>query len=106
MNDGSENLKAAAFSYWQQGQRIVPLKGKTPLVKWEKWQKEEQPIQEFESLPLDHADAFAVICGVKLNNKFCVGVLDLDVEKAGVPFSEGVLLKQGEVAEKHASHSA
>jgi len=95
--NSAEVLKAAALNYWRKGHRIVPLKEKTPLVKWKKWQREEQSIQEFEELPWEKTDGFAIICGVKLNNKYYVGVLDLDVEKAGVPFSEEVLQKQQEV---------
>lgn len=94
-----ETMKAAAFNYWQRGCRIVPLIGKSPLVKWEKWQSEPQSLQEFESLPWKKADAFAIICGVKLSNKFYVGVLDLDLEKAGAPFSDETLRKQQEVVD-------
>jgi hypothetical protein len=92
-----EELKGAAFDYWQRGCRIVSLIGKSPLTKWERWQKEEQTLQKFEELPWDRANAFAVICGVRLNNDFYVGVLDLDVEKAGKPLPQEVLEKQGKV---------
>jgi len=91
-------LKGAALDYWQKGCRIVPLIDKSPLVRWEKWQSEDQNLQEFEDLPWDRANAFAVICGVRLNNDFYVGVLDFDVEKAGKPLPNEVLKKQGGVA--------
>jgi len=97
----SNSLKDAAFEYWQLGHRIVPIiieAEKMPLVEWRRWQNEEQTLQDFEDLPWDRVNAFAVICGVRLNNNFCVGVLDLDVEKAGKPLPQEVLEKQGEVA--------
>jgi len=97
----SNSLKDAAFEYWQLGHRIVPIiieAEKIPLVEWRRWQNEEQTLQDFEDLPWDRANASAVICGVRLNNDFCVGVLDLDVEKAGKPLPQEVLEKQGEVA--------
>jgi len=62
----NQTNKETAFYYWQQGHRIVPVEGKKPLVKWEKWQKEPQSLQEFEELPWLQTDGFAIICGVKL----------------------------------------
>jgi len=92
-------LKHAAFELWQIGHRIVPLKGKTPLVAWQRWQSEPQSLQDFESLPLGQADGFGIICGVQLNNGYYVGALDCDLEKGGKPLSEDVLKKQTEVLE-------
>jgi len=40
-------LKHAAFDLWQSGHRIVPLKGKIPLVAWQRWQSEPQSPQDF-----------------------------------------------------------
>jgi len=92
-------LKHAAFELWQTGHRIVPLKGKTPLVAWQRWQSEPQSPQDFESLPWGQADGFGIICGVQLNNGYYVGALDCDLEKGGKPLSEDVLKKQTEVLE-------
>jgi len=92
-----DEVKTEAFNYWQRGHRIVALKEKTPLVKWQKWEKEPQSLQDFENLPWDKADGFAIICGVKPSNNFYVGVLDLDLEKGGVAFSEETLEKQTEI---------
>ncbi|MGF3573668.1 MAG: phage/plasmid primase, P4 family [Candidatus Bathyarchaeia archaeon] len=92
-----ETLKDVAFKYFLQGHRIVPFLGKAPLVNWGKWQTEPQTREEFDGLPWGKADGFAIVCGIKLNNDFYVGVLDLDVEKANVPLSEETLQKQKKV---------
>jgi len=96
-------VKDTAYKYWKQGHAVVTFKvteqGKKPLVEWKRWITNNQTEEEFNSQPWDRANAFGIVCGRKLNIKFYIGVLDFDVEKAGVPFSEGVLFKQGEVAE-------
>ena len=92
------SLKSVAFDYWQKGSRIVPLIDKSALVKWERWQEQRQTIQDFENMPWDRANAFAIVCNVKLSNDLYFGILDLDIEKAGRLLPQEVLEKQGEVA--------
>jgi hypothetical protein len=93
----SNSLKGVAFEYWKLGHRIVPLKGKTPIVEWRRWQTEAQTLQDFEQLPWEKADGFAIICGIKLNNGYYIGALDVDVDKGGEPLSEDVLENQDRV---------
>jgi len=95
-----DNLKHVAFEYWQLGHRIVPIviaAEKAPLVEWKHWQNEEQSLQDFEVLPWEQANGFAIVCGVKLNNGFYAGALDFDVEKSGEPLGEDVLKKQADL---------
>jgi len=94
-----DDLKGLAFEYWQSGHRIVPLKAKTPLVEWQCWQNEPQSLQDFEALPWEQANSFAIVCGIKLNNGFYVAALDFDIEKSGEPLGEDALKTQAEVME-------
>jgi len=74
-------LKAEAYRYWLQGLNIVPIilanSEKKPLVKWN---VERQTEQEFNALPWDKANAFAVVCGTQLKNGLFFGVVDQDVK--------------------------
>ncbi|MGB9672159.1 MAG: bifunctional DNA primase/polymerase [Candidatus Norongarragalinales archaeon] len=74
------DLKAAAKEYWLEGCNIVLLKGKEPLHKWQKWQTERQSEIDFEALPWQEADGFAIICGQQLHNGLFVGAIDFDVK--------------------------
>jgi predicted transcriptional regulator len=76
----AEALKAAAREYWLEGCNIVLLKGKEPLHKWSRWQHERQNELDFEALPWQEADGFAIICGQQLNNGLYVGPIDFDVK--------------------------
>lgn len=76
-------MRSAAQGYWDEGFNIVPFslsKEKSPLVEWKKWNTERQTKEEFESLPWDKANGFAVICGARLNNSLFFGVIDQDVK--------------------------
>ena len=83
------NLVDSAKEYWGQGVSVVPLKGKQPLVEWARWQTKMQTKEEFETLPWDRADGFAVICGTKTRDGLYVGALDFDVKN----LSEDVVAK-------------
>lgn len=75
-------LKEVAKQYYEQGNNIVVLNSKKePLVKWTKWGKKHQTLEEFEKLPWSNAEAYAIICGRKLKNGFYVGAIDVDRKK-------------------------
>jgi hypothetical protein len=77
-------LKLAAFDYWNLGLNIIPIllieKEKRPLVEWQKWNVERQTEQEFNALPWEKANAYAVVCGIRLKNGLFLGVIDQDVK--------------------------
>jgi len=83
------DLKAVAYSYWQQGFTVVPIVfvkenggvKKQPLVEWKKWESQNQTIEEFEALPWDRAEGFAVLCGKPNKEGLSLGVIDFDVKK-------------------------
>jgi hypothetical protein len=74
-------LKAAALSYYEIGSNVITIGlDKKPLCTWEKWITERQTPEEFNVLPWNRANAFAVICGTKLNNGLFLVVIDYDVK--------------------------
>jgi hypothetical protein len=83
------DLKAAAFEWWQKGFVVVPMVfkedngdiRKQPLIEWKKWENEPQSLQDFEGLPWDRAEGFAVLCGRSNKEGLSVGVVDFDVKK-------------------------
>jgi hypothetical protein len=74
------SLKDAAYEYWKLGCNIVVLKDKRPLVSWQRWIDERQTEEEFNSLPWDQANQFAVICGTQLNGELFLCAIDFDVK--------------------------
>jgi ribosomal protein S27AE len=90
------DLKAIAYEWWTLGVPVVSLEGKRPLVEWAKWQTQQQTREEFEGLPWERADGFAIICGAKTKDGFYVGALDFDVKN----LPEEVIAK-GREALKH-----
>ncbi|MEM3628640.1 MAG: bifunctional DNA primase/polymerase [Candidatus Bathyarchaeia archaeon] len=76
----TEELKAAAKKYWSQGLNIVVLSGKKPLHDWTRWQTEKQNEKDFQNLPWEEADGFALICGQQTANGLYLGVIDFDVK--------------------------
>jgi hypothetical protein len=74
------NLKEAANIYWSIGIPVVPLEGKKPLVEWAKWQTQPQNREDFEGLPWERADGFAILCGTKTLEGLYVGAIDYDVK--------------------------
>jgi len=58
-------LKSVAYGYWRQGLNIVLVKGKKPLSEWKQWQTRRQTEADFEALPWDEADGFALIGRLK-----------------------------------------
>jgi len=89
-------MRDTAKEYWLQGCNIILLSGKQPLQKWERWQTQSQTVEEFDGLPWDKADAFAIVCGLKLSNGLYIGAIDLDVKK--VPEET---IERGREFEKH-----
>ncbi|MGC8896173.1 MAG: bifunctional DNA primase/polymerase [Candidatus Bathyarchaeia archaeon] len=76
----TEELKASAKKYWSQGLNIVVLNGKKPLHEWTRWQTEKQNETDFEALPWEKADGFALICGRQLANGLFFGAIDFDIK--------------------------
>jgi len=79
-----DDAKKIAYEYWQKGHAIVTYKVegkiKRPLIKWEKWQTEQQTEEEFNNLRWDKANAFGLICGRQQKNKMYLGSIDFDVK--------------------------
>ncbi|MEM3000229.1 MAG: bifunctional DNA primase/polymerase [Candidatus Bathyarchaeia archaeon] len=70
----------AARGYWSLGLPAVPLRGKQPLVQWAHWQMQPQTEAEFNGLPWNDADGFAVICGSKTQSGLYFAAVDFDVK--------------------------
>jgi len=79
--------------YHTQGFSVVSVKGKQPLIDWAKWQSQPQTREEFESLPWNKADGFALLCGTQNNDGLYLGVVDFDVKN----LSEDVIEKGRQV---------
>src|SRR3972149_6512755 len=62
-NQAEPNIKEIAGQYWRLGLNIVPVKGKTPLIKWAELQSASQSSDDFAELPWAAADGFALIAG-------------------------------------------
>ena len=73
------SLKETAESYWAQGIPVVTLKAKRPLVEWAKWQSQPQNREDFEGLPWERADGFAIICAKTTKDGLYVAAIDFDV---------------------------
>jgi len=76
-------LKEAAYEYYKQGLNIVLLQGKTPLHEWSRWRTERQSREDFDNLPWDKADGFALIGGLRLDNGLYIAIIDYDVKNVG-----------------------
>jgi hypothetical protein len=74
------DLRTAAKEYWLEDCNIVLLKGKEPLHRWQRWQTERQRELDFEALPWQEADGFAIICGQQLHNKLYIAAIDFDIK--------------------------
>jgi len=78
------NIREAAYEYWKEGLNVVPLvfvrARKQPLVEWKRWQEERQTEEDFNGLPWDKADGFAVVGGGRLNDGTYIGAVDFDVK--------------------------
>ena len=92
----TEELRAAATAYYESGLDIVPLQlpEKEPLVRYKKWYVERQTKEEFDSLPLDRCNGFAVICGKPNNEGLYISVVDHDVKP---PMTEEAIAKGKEI---------
>lgn len=72
----------------------LQLPEKKPLVQWKKWETERQTRQEFDSLPLDRCNGFAVICGKPNNEGLYLSVVDHDVKP---PMAQEAIVKGKEI---------
>lgn len=91
-----EELRAAATAYYESGLDIVPMEmpEKKPLVQWKKWETERQTKQEFDSLPLERANGFGIICGKPNNEGLFLTVVDHDVKP---PMTQEAITKGKEI---------
>lgn len=82
MTETSEifKIKGSARGYFDLGLNVVPVKGKTPLLEWKPLQTNRQTPTEFENLPWDKADGFALICGSQRSDGLYICAIDLDVK--------------------------
>jgi hypothetical protein len=76
----TNEFENSARSYFLQGLNVIPVKGKKPLIQWDKWQTERQNEKDFDELPWDQADGFAIIGGSTLNDGMYVCAIDFDVK--------------------------
>jgi hypothetical protein len=74
-----KTIKNTARRYFDANLNVIPLQGKQPLINWIKWQKEKQTQIDFESMPWEIADGFALIGGSKNGDSY-FGVIDVDVK--------------------------
>lgn len=81
-------LREAAYTYWLLGLNVVLVKGKQPLHDWQRWRMERQSWADFESLPWDRAEGFAVIGGSRLNNGLYFAAIDYDVKNVSLEARE------------------
>jgi hypothetical protein len=75
-----KTLRQVAIEYWQLGLAVVPVTQKKPLVEWQKWQTQIQTKEEFDSLPLEKAEGFGIICGTKSKDETYFCAVDFDVK--------------------------
>jgi hypothetical protein len=73
-------MKQDAYGYFCQGLNIVLVNDKQPLHNWKQWRTQRQNPVEFEALPWQQADGFALIAGSKLDNGLFFGAVDYDVK--------------------------
>jgi len=73
-------MKTEASRYFDHGLDIVLLKDKRPLHKWQHLLTEKQTEKEFNALPWNEANQYAVVCGKKANNGLYLGVIDVDTK--------------------------
>jgi hypothetical protein len=66
------------------GLSIVPLKAKKPLCKWSEWRYRNQTEEEFNSLPWDVAEGFALIGGSRTLGGLYLVSIDYDVKNLPV----------------------
>jgi hypothetical protein len=83
------DLKKPARKWYELGIPVVPCRiyrdengkwEKEPLVKWGKWENNPQSEEEFENLPWDEANGYAIICGTRTRSGLYVFVIDLDLD--------------------------
>jgi hypothetical protein len=73
-------IKTEAYKYWSQGLNIVLVKAKKPVHEWQNWQNERQSQYDFDILPWEQADGFALIGGSKLKNGLYLCAVDYDIK--------------------------
>jgi putative DNA primase/helicase len=84
-------MKTAALDYWNKGFNVVPVwiaEKKQPLVEYQRWFNERQTEEEFNSLPWNQANGFAVVCGRPNEQGLSIAVVDFDVKKTSLEAQE------------------
>ncbi|WP_161969693.1 primase C-terminal domain-containing protein [Candidatus Methanodesulfokora washburnensis] len=74
-------LRNRAKYWWELGCDIVLMKEKRPVHDWKRWMNERQSEDDFNSLPWDKADGFAIILGQKAKNGLYICAIDLDIRE-------------------------
>jgi hypothetical protein len=77
-------LRDRAKEYFIQGLNVIPVSGKQPIIQWIKWQNQKQTETDFETLPWEQADGYALIGGSQLKNGFFIGAIDFDVKNTSL----------------------
>jgi energy-coupling factor transporter ATP-binding protein EcfA2 len=78
-------LKQAAFKWWQQGFNVVPVKivddKKQPLGDWGQWHSRRQTEKDFNELPWHAADGFGIVTDYPNSQGLFLAVVDYDVKR-------------------------
>jgi hypothetical protein len=72
-------IKTAAINYHSDGLNVISISGKEPLTPWMQWQTIRQTRDDFENLPWNIADGFALIGGSQTKNQYLCAI-DVDVK--------------------------
>lgn len=79
---------SVARQYWQIGFNVIPVHikprenekwMKEPIVEYKRWWMERQTEEEFNALPWDKANGFAVLCGTPNDDGYYFSAVDFDV---------------------------
>ena len=84
-------LRDEAKRYFSMGLNVVLLRDKKPLHRWQHLLNERQTEEEFNALPWEGANQFAVLCGKKANNGLYFGAIDIDVKNLPAEVAEKAL---------------
>jgi len=84
-------LRDEAKRYFDSGLNVVLLRDKKPLHRWQHLFNERQTEEEFNALPWEEANQFAVLCGKKAKNGLYLGAIDIDVKNLPAEVAEKAL---------------
>lgn len=85
-----DELKFAAFNYWEQGFNVVAIRfernddgkvAKKPLVEWHQWQDRRQTLEELKAQPWNIADGLALVCNWPNKDGYYLACIDYDTKK-------------------------